>query len=253
MSEDFRSKVSSLVKPTAAVTPLVVVLGFIVLVEVVVTVGLIGTSGDVQLNLSRFIVLFPCLIALAFFSILVFKPTAFYGPSEYRDADTMRAFHELMTTRRGTVTEAFNRIKVDVERKIDDKINNADGNKNLDVASLKILMGSIIKDSISDNGFNLQIPLADGSLAEEVIIYKDSGQFQYFLDEIYYAVANHRPIQAYTYGIDWILCDASNEKRIFPLERKLLSKGAPSGDSRILSEIGIKSGMTLKVKFLNYD
>jgi hypothetical protein len=69
--------------PNRATTPLAVIALFLSLTEIVIGVGVIQTSGMVQIMLAGFVIAFDSLIALAFFVILWFRNAVLYPPSEY--------------------------------------------------------------------------------------------------------------------------------------------------------------------------
>src|SRR5579884_3659757 len=64
------------------VTPLWVVSLFVSLTETVLGVGVIHTSGGIQVALTTFMIVFALLVAAAFFLILGFRPYVFYPPTE---------------------------------------------------------------------------------------------------------------------------------------------------------------------------
>ncbi len=64
-------------------TPLGIVAAFVGLTEVVVGVALTQVSGGIQVILTVFVMLFPLLVAIAFFLILWYRAYVFYPPSEY--------------------------------------------------------------------------------------------------------------------------------------------------------------------------
>jgi len=70
-------------KKGAPITPLWVISALLGLCEIVT--GIVGTqvTGNIQLILTLFVVIFPLLIAGAFFSILWKKPYVFYPPGDF--------------------------------------------------------------------------------------------------------------------------------------------------------------------------
>lgn len=64
-------------------TPLAIIAGFLSLTELVVGVAITQVTGCVQVMLALFVMIFPTLIASAFFAILWSRPHVFYSPAEY--------------------------------------------------------------------------------------------------------------------------------------------------------------------------
>jgi hypothetical protein len=65
------------------VTPLWIVALFISLTQMVLAYAATQTTGGVQIALTVFVLIFPCLIAASFFTILWSRPYNLYPPSEY--------------------------------------------------------------------------------------------------------------------------------------------------------------------------
>lgn len=105
--------------PKNGMTPLVLISIFLSLTEVVLGVSVTYTIGGVQIALVSFAILFPLLIAAAFFSILWLKPYVFYSPFEYSSADEAETFINAISQDakriKNTATEVAN-IARDVEK-----------------------------------------------------------------------------------------------------------------------------------------
>lgn len=78
-------------------TPLWVISLFLSLTEGVLGVGVIQTSGDIQVALAWFVIGFPIAVAIAFFAILWFKPYVLYSPFEFGSADDAATFIEAIS------------------------------------------------------------------------------------------------------------------------------------------------------------
>ena len=68
-------------------TPLYIISLFATLSEAILGIAATQLTGDVQLTVIIFVVVFPVLVATAFFIILWVKPYVFYSPKEYGSAD----------------------------------------------------------------------------------------------------------------------------------------------------------------------
>lgn len=71
------------------ITPLWIIASFVSFTEVVLGIAVAQVSGGVQIALAAFVIVFPLLIAGAFFYTLWFRTGVFYPPSEYGDTDPM--------------------------------------------------------------------------------------------------------------------------------------------------------------------
>jgi len=78
-------------------TPLWVISIFVSLTEVVLGVAASKTAGGIQVALIGFVMVFPLLIAGAFFACLWARPWVFYPPSEYGRIDVQRYVDALKT------------------------------------------------------------------------------------------------------------------------------------------------------------
>lgn len=81
-------------KPPTKMTPLWVISLFVSLTEVVLGISVTQTTGNIQIALVCFVIIFPVLVACVFFILLWFKPWTFYPPSEYPDVEVLKAFRE---------------------------------------------------------------------------------------------------------------------------------------------------------------
>jgi hypothetical protein len=83
-----RSQGGALRRSTAKrLSPLWIVSLFVSLTETIAGVGIIQTTGSVQVTLTVFVVGFPILVASGFFLILWDRPWVFYSPGEYGNVD----------------------------------------------------------------------------------------------------------------------------------------------------------------------
>lgn len=76
----------------SAMTPLWVISLFVSLCEVVAGLAVSQATGGVQVTLTVFVVLFPVLVAAAFFAILWKKPYVFYPPTEFGGATNVSEY-----------------------------------------------------------------------------------------------------------------------------------------------------------------
>lgn len=81
-------------KSRQPLTPLWVISLFISLTETVLGMAVTKTTGGVQLMLAVFVIVFPVLIASAFFLLLWFRPHHLYAPSDYSTSPGVREYVE---------------------------------------------------------------------------------------------------------------------------------------------------------------
>lgn len=75
------------VSKKAGITPLWIVAAFLSLTEVTLGFAVTQVMGWIQASLAIFVMIFPLLVAAAFFGILWNRPWVFYAPSEYGNVD----------------------------------------------------------------------------------------------------------------------------------------------------------------------
>ena len=71
-------------------TPLWVISLFVSLTEATLGIAAAKTDGGVQVALTAFVIVFPVLVAAAFFAVLWRKAYVFYPPSEYAQVDVQK-------------------------------------------------------------------------------------------------------------------------------------------------------------------
>ncbi len=84
-------------KPKQPLTPLWVISLFISLTETVLGLAVTKTTGTVQVMLTVFVIVFPVMIAAAFFVLLWFRPHHLYAPSDYSNVTGVREYVEAVT------------------------------------------------------------------------------------------------------------------------------------------------------------
>jgi hypothetical protein len=68
---------------------------FVSFTEITLGAATTQTTGGVQVALTAFVIVFPMLVAAAFFAVLWARPWAFYSPQEYSGVDA-RSFIEAL-------------------------------------------------------------------------------------------------------------------------------------------------------------
>jgi hypothetical protein len=96
-------------------TPLWIISLFVGLTEAVLAVAVTQTTGGVQIALAAFVMIFPLLIAAAFFTVLWKRPWQFYAPSEYGAVDPVSFVETLAHAQFGRVTTKTSDLPQDVK------------------------------------------------------------------------------------------------------------------------------------------
>ena len=91
-------------------TPLWVISLFLSLTEGILGVGVIQTSGGIQVALTSFVIGFPIAVAAAFFTILWFKPYVLYSPFEFGSAEDAATFIEAISRDAKKIQDKANEV-----------------------------------------------------------------------------------------------------------------------------------------------
>jgi hypothetical protein len=237
-----------------SMNPLWVITAFLGVAEV--TVGVVATqsAGWLQGLLAIFSVSFPVVIALAFFLILWFRPYVLYSPQDYPEGTKVAEFvnavavppksslRSLDTVLRSTLEATLDAGQSTSAN--DDAVERA-VEKALAMAHDQVDRAMVIIDTrrllVGDAGAALApqigIPVFDGTTVQE------------FLDELWHSLAGAVP--PYTYGTRWVLTDTRSGE-IFRRMGSLWAEEheRENGDSRPLSQVGIKQGDRLAIELI---
>ena len=106
---------------SARITPLWVVAAFVTLTETVLGYAVTKVTGDVQIALTSFVILFALLVAGGFFLILWNRPYVFYPPSEYASIDPARFIDAIRSALPKKVSEQLKLIAEAQKGSFDDE------------------------------------------------------------------------------------------------------------------------------------
>jgi hypothetical protein len=98
-----------------SLTPLWIISLFVSLTEAVLAAVVTQTTGSVQIALLWFVIIFPLLVATAFFAILWNRPWVFYAPSEYGGIDPASFVETLAQAQQARVTTKTSDLPQDVK------------------------------------------------------------------------------------------------------------------------------------------
>lgn len=93
------------------ITPLWIIASFVSFTEVVLGVAVMQVDGGVQVALTAFVIIFPLLVASAFFLVLWFKTGVFYPPSEYGDMDPAKYVSAMRGNGESMIQETIETVK----------------------------------------------------------------------------------------------------------------------------------------------
>lgn len=91
MSQEIQKAMSK-----STITPLFVICTFLSLTELVLGVGVIQTTGGIQIALTAFVIIFPPVVAAVFFKFLWEKNHVLYAPNEYGIPSDVQSFKQQM-------------------------------------------------------------------------------------------------------------------------------------------------------------
>jgi hypothetical protein len=189
------------------VTPLGLIAIFMALSEIVVTVGVIYTSGIVQLILTIFATLFPFGTAAAFFVILWKKHHVLYPPESYQNMELANM-------------QLFIRRFVDVDHSGD-----------LEGKSIEIDPSPLMKTAVG----RLALPIRVMTTVSDL------------LDLIWLSVLAENDVPGGTYDMEWVLRDRETKRIFSDMGSQWARKKRFRRDSRSLESVGIRPGAKLEL------
>jgi hypothetical protein len=244
--------------PNRVVTPLWIIALFVALTEAVLGISVTQTTNGIQVALTAFVIVFPLLIAGAFFLILWNKPYVFYSPTDFGHQVDVQQYVAAMQ-QRTTLDE--NKLYENLQKTIYSTLSSSEiVNTLTEAVSLKA--GERAKEEVT----RILASVADKTLEtirEESFLTIDSapllgdegekGQIPYeqysdvneLLNRIYFLLRPHVP--PYTYGETWLLRDAKSGKIFKDIGRIWAEQQGFSVDRRSLKAIGIVPGMIIEV------
>ncbi|WP_264051711.1 hypothetical protein [Methylobacterium flocculans] len=239
------------------ITPLAIILSFVLLTEVVAMGGVLGTSGEPQLILTLFCVLFPPFIAVPFFSILYSRPIVFYAPGDFdkelKPADFAAAVAPKATAR---VADLMSDYIGTLEGRIANTISETEQLK--DLISQQ---GSLNKKQIEEGIANISREITDGIKISDVtkfdlsevggktisIPIDDNIPVSDVLDFLYFEINKVSSVEVYTYSKAWVLENTKTSERLFDIGSFWAEKNGLREDNRLAKSVGLLPGETFKV------
>lgn len=243
--------------PARSMTPLLVISLFISLTETVLGIGVIQTTGGIQIALTVFVIVFPLLIATAFFVILWNRNYVFYSPNEYGQQDVKQYVEAMQKNSRAgseelfpnienavrsqlTSSEIVNELTEIVSRKASERMED-------EVASVLASVADKTLETIKEESFITidSRPLVgeDGQIWQ--IPYNQYSTVSDLLDNLWYLL-NEYNIPSMQFGTLWALRDNKTKKVFKEMGRTWAGRHGQRIDTRSLSDVGLIPGMKLE-------
>ncbi|HEX8773715.1 MAG TPA: hypothetical protein VF735_08890 [Pyrinomonadaceae bacterium] len=241
---------------TRSLTPLWVVSLFVSLTETVLGIGVIQTTGGIQIALTVFVMIFPLLIAGAFFGILWHKPYVFYSPSEYAQQD-VRQYVEAMQSRSRIDSKLFPELEhivrsqlssSEVVAELTETISRRAGDRvEGQIAKILTSVADRTVESIKDENFltvdSRKLVGVDGDIWR--IPYSRYVTVSELLDNVWFLLEPYGT-PSMQYGVIWALRDKRTGTVLKDMGRTWARKQGKIQDGRTLSQVGITPGMYLE-------
>ena len=237
------------------ISPLSIILAFFSFTEVVLGVGVISTTGLIQVALTVFVISFPIVVAALFFLFLWYRPENFYAPGDFR-ADKYYLLNRQAARETRTELKEFGpTIAYTVKETLtsEEMINQFIEESSQDVSSKSkwrdflsntadTILDKIAEEDFVTISYTSLSGKTDDRLTFPIEAFAD-------FDALVSSVWFNKPdlIKQDTYGTQWILRDKASGavfKHEMPMQKP---PGYYYPDQRTLKEVGIHPGMTLEV------
>ena len=240
-------------KPKQPITPLWIIASFVSLTETILGVAVIKTSGNIQLATTAFVILFPLLIAGAFFIILWNRPYVLYPPTEYGHDTDVVSYVQAMQQKALDENSLYSNIQKSIHSALTSKEVISELSLTLspqvthdtEAQITRVLNSAAEKvvEQIRESNFltiNSRPLLGDKDGKVWQVPYEHNQIAFHLINDIWHLLFP-RP-KPYTYGTSWALRDVKSGNIFKEIVIKPNTK-----DKRTLLEIGITSGMKLEV------
>jgi hypothetical protein len=238
----------SISKPKA-LTPLWIISLFFSFTEIVLGYAVFNTTGGIQIALTCFVIIYPMLIAICFFWILIHYPGHIYAPADF---ENNKFFIESISASR-KAREGLLTLDSEIEKRINKALTSDQIVKQLSSLkdesmreALQTISNNITTQIREDNFFSISLTTFLGKEKELTFPFNGFANFNDLTDEIFFL--SEGSMEPYTYGTTWVLKDESTGKLIKHARMiSGLGPGKPVKDNRTLEEVGITPGSTLEV------
>jgi hypothetical protein len=244
------------------INPLWVICLFLAFIEYIFYKIVLNITGESQIYLITFCIIFAFISIAGFFLLLWYRPANLYPPSEYRSdkgfQDSVSKNNSVNTnTNSSELLPSIEQIvrNILVSQEIVDGIS---AKKPADIHNVLNDAADSISDKIKEKNFiTVLIPDPGKNPSVSEVTYPISAirDFEDLTNQVYFDIKKNaltkNLLNPYKYGKEWILQDKGT-KKVFEHARMLIGfdVDGPVNDKRSLDELGIKSGMILEVILL---
>jgi len=246
--------------PPRSLTPLWVVSIFVSLTETVLGVGVIHTTGGVQIALTVFVMAFAPLVALGFFLILWFKPYVFYPPAEFAQVDVATYVAAMRSSSLVSGDKLYSQIEKTVKNVLSSKETQLtllmEDKDRVMPANLNRLLQTVANEAVEEIRKTSFVTVDSRPLDEDKgtifqIHYDQDLPVDQFLDSVYFAINKDCALGVsilipFTYTKSWILRDRDSGKVFDEIGAQWSWRQGKQHDSRPLGSIGITAGLFLE-------
>jgi hypothetical protein len=245
-------------------TPLWIIALFISLTETVLGVGVIKTSGGIQIALTVFVLSFPLLIAGTFFFTLWKKPWVLYAPMEYGKETNVKDFVHEMSGRTRSLEEL--QIYTQIQQSIRDVLVSPDVISELSKITQRGeytahgTVKSILSDAATKTEENIRkqafLTIDSRSFENDKghiwqVPYDNYTRVSDLLDDLYFTLnERNRSFPAFAFGKLWALRDVESGRIFKDMGRLWAKRQGEELDERGLAQVGLRPGMTLECFWL---
>jgi hypothetical protein len=245
-----------------SLTPLWVVSIFVSLTETVLGVGVIQTTGGIQIALTVFVMAFATLVALGFFLVLWFRNYVFYPPAEFAQVDVSTYVAAMRNSSLASGDRLYSQVEQAVRTVLSSqgtalKLKTFIEDKNrIAPANLNQMLQAVATEAVEEIRKVSFVTVDSTSLDKErgtlsQIPYDQEITVGGFLDRVYFAINKNSPIAdaillPFTYEKSWVLRDRDSGFVFHNIGTKWSWQEGKQSDDRSLSDVGISAGMFLQ-------
>jgi hypothetical protein len=235
-----------------SITPLWVISLFLSLTETITGIAVIKATGNVQIALTAFVILFPTLVATVFFLILWSRPYVLYPPKEFGETTDVSKYVEAMQRRAVYDSNIYDNFKQTLHSTItsdtiaSEIMNLVKSNNKIEtkqqISNVLEKLANTAATDIEQSFISVETSQITKSKTKVTKIpYFPSQEMGDLLDSIW-ALLDYKVPPA-TYGQAWVLKEADTGFVIPEGGSPWAKAHGKLRDTRPISELGIRAGM----------
>lgn len=241
-------------------SPLWIISLFLSLTETVLGVGVFRTKGGIQVALTAFVIVFPVLIAIAFFAILWKRAIVLYRPADFGSDVDPQSFADALRDRGADQADLYETIENVVhatfasQQTISEVLSTvSSGSEDAREDLEETLVAAAIRtvESIKETGFvTIDAFAVPGAAVDEVweVPFEGHKTVANFLDDVWLRLRRLVLIPPFTYGTEWVLIDPKTDEPFVDIGRTWARARGLLEDARPLVAIGIEAGMVIRLE-----